>query len=355
MTAKLKKLAITSLENVHHTDTKTINGVLAAINEPLVRANVEKWCGLKGLPPKAVDYLTNKILRSGLDINEKLELATLLGEDKKLLDFTKMIKASNNRAVSPSQYYNYPKYANMLMAATKMDNDKQILGAPTNIGKGEIAFIVTGGLHKPRQGDLEDGPNVIELKEPTANLGPKGLSHPNKSIKLMRMYMEKKGMGPLPKADTSVGRGQGPEDALSKLLEIKYMNGKGEFPLGDWAKKNGIPLKDVKDVVDEYHRHVYPFTFKASNYINGNYGFDFNKYGRESFAAQYAEYQKQSSFKTLMVFDVKSEKVYTIASANDAKQLWDQVGMVYFSGGDRHGLEVSYGGKIHATKFKNLF
>jgi hypothetical protein len=266
-----------------------------------------------------------------------------------------MTAASKNKVVSPTAFYKHKKYASLIFATTKTENDKQLLGASTNIGKGEVTFIIAGGLQKPKQGDLEDGNNVIELKEPSAFIGPKGMSHPSKALKDMRRYISQKTDAPLPKADRSTGRGATAADALSKLLTIKWMNGKGEFPLGDWAKANSVPLSVVKQILDEYHSHVYSFTFRASKYVNSDYSFRFKEYGEDSFAGMFAEYQKQSSFKTLMIFDVGSEKVYTISSKEDAKRLFSQVGLVIFSGQDAHGLDGALGGKIHASKFKKLF
>jgi hypothetical protein len=359
MSKQLKQQAIKALQSVSDTDTKTLNRVLSSINEPIIEANVRKWCNLKGLPPKAIDYLTKKIIGSSFSIEEKLELSSLLGNDKALLDFKKMYTASKNKTVDISTYYNYPKYADFIMNACKNDNDKQVLGASTNIGKGEIAFIIAGGLKKPTQGDLQDGPHVIELKEPTAGIKPHSTSHPDVFLRDIRAFIKNLTGVDLPKKDRIPGGG-GPYDASAcNVLTIKWNqnSGTGEFNLGKWAKDNKISLAHVRSIMKKYHKLVYGSnagSFDGGSYVTSLDNFNYKKYGKDSFALNYDAYKKESTFKTLMVYSPDKNTCYTITTSNDAKKLFEQAGKVEFSPQDSHHLKHAYGGVLHDTLFKRL-
>jgi len=355
MSKQLKDRAIKAIQSIPDADTRTINNVLATIYEPIIRTNVEKWCKLKGFPPKGIIYLTNKIVFSNLSIDEKLEMVDMLGKDQKFLDFGKMYNASMNKTVSVDRYFKHSKFGKFIMDECKNDNDAQVLGASANIGKGEIAFIVAGGLMKPSQGDLEWNRKVIELKEPSAAIQPHGVNHPSKFMGEMRKFitdeLKKKGLNiPLPKGN------HGPGDTLAELLTIKWSQTKpmGKFDFLDFAKKHKIPLATTKLIVKKFHQLVLPYTFDPGKYISASYGFDYKKYGRESFKASYLAYRKESSWNTLMVYSITKDTVYTIEDGDDAVKLWNACGEVDFSGKDKHGRAGAYGGKLHETMFKRL-
>lgn len=356
MSKQLKQQAIKALQSVSDTDTKTLNRVLSSINEPIIQANVNQWCSLKGLPPKAVDYLTKKIIASNFSIEEKLEMSSLLANDKSFLDFTKMYNASKNKVVKIDSFYNYPKYGKYIMDACKNDNDKQVLGAPTNIGKGEIAFIIAGGLKKPSQGDLMDGPKVIELKEPSAGIKPHSTSHPDVFLRDMRTFITNLTGVELPKLDRVSGKAKSYDDSLSTVLTLRWSKtgGAGLFNLGKYAKDKGISLAHVRKILSHYHKLIYGTAFDAGSYVRSLDSFDFQKYGKDSFGLNYDRYKKESDWNTLMVYSIHKDTVYTITTTNDAKKLWDQVGKIEFSPQDKHHLAHAYGGVLHDTAFKKL-
>lgn len=339
-----------------------LEGILILLNRPILEKNIKNWLTNSGLPAKMGNVLLAKLTSTReLSLGERMRLVEILGSGGKLMDFDKMLNASRGRKVKVSNYFLEPKLASWVMKNFRNENDKALLGAPTNIGKGEVAFVILGGLSKPAKGDLSTSTETIEVKEGKyANMTPKNTIHPNSFLKDMRKHLEKyPGVKEkLPVRDTTAAKGD--TKNLAYLLSIRKLPNKtGSFPLAEFSKAEGVmTASQVTETMQKYHDLVYNKTkINMSKYIKSNMSFDFDSYGEDTFTQLLKKYQQEDGFSNLMYFNgpknFGDETVFCMKNTDDAKKFYKSFGEVRFSGNDRYKLEYGYGGTYNESKFRS--
>lgn len=347
----LKKLLIDSIKDMD--DASELEKIAVTLREPIIRGHLEEWAKSKNLPAAMVDYLTNILIKTNkLSVEQKLQFAADMEDGNYYMDFGKMLKASESKRVSPSQFYKRDTaVADYIMMATKDEKSNSIVAAPTNVGKGEIAFIILGGLEKPKKGDLEFGSAMIEVKEGSgAAIAPKGMVHPTKFLKDMqgelKKALAKDVFDKLPKQLGKAG------DSLAKVLSITEAG----FPFGQFCKENKVPIKVCKDIMQSFHNKVYSFKFDVKKYIKNDYTIDTKRYGKDSFEAMFKQYQKEYGYTHLMYFfsgaATTAPFVYSMKTSADAGKLFDKAGVTNFSGADEFGRAYGFGGTYNVSKMK---
>ena len=342
-----------------------LENVISLLNKPMLEKFLQKWAEKKSLPPRLVENLSTKLATTNkLTLEEKIEFVNDLANGNNMLDFNAMIRNSHNKKVSIYNYIksNKKKIANWVIENYRDVVEAQLLGAPTNIGKGELVMIILGGLSKPSKGDLQTSSEMIEVKEGGgAAMIPKRCIHPNKILSGMRNYIRSKhaDLGKLmPTRDSGGG-----EDTLAWYLSIQTRRTGNVFPLGELARTNGISIESVRDVMQEYHDRVYAgsLRFDVKKYIQNDYKFKFNEYGEENFASLFEGYRSEYGFTNLMYFNIGhgggakrygGETVYCIKNKSDAKAFWKKYGTLAFTGADTFGRAYGYGGSYSETKYR---
>lgn len=348
----LKKMLIASLKTVE--DEGVLQTMIDTLQEPVIRENLIKWTSSKGLPLAMVEMLTVKLLRTrDLTTEQKVKFAKDLGEGNYYLDFGAMLKSSEAKKVNPSNFYKIDsQVAEWVWANTKDEKSASLLAASTNIGKGEVPFVILGGLGKPSKGDLEFGSSMIEVKEGGgAAMIPKGMVHPTNFMKDMQTLLKKK----LPssvfaKLPTQLSKAG---DSLSKMLSISDKYG---FPFGQFCKENNVSVADCKDIMQKFVDMVYPYKFDVKKYISNDYKLDTKRFGKDSFVSNFLQYQKGYGFSHLMYLFSGQKKtppfIYSMRGKADAEKFYDACGVCDFSGTDAFGRYASFGGMYNVALMK---
>jgi hypothetical protein len=362
---ELKKQIIAYI-NRSSTTVDQLETIVAAMNRPLLESSLKKWGQSKGLPKALIDDLTNKLSNSNdLTQYEKLKFVNDLADGVYYLDFKGMLRSALNKKTKLKDHFTAgnSKVANWILKTYRDNTTASLLGAPTNIGKGEIAMIILGGLKKPSKGDLETDSEMIEVKEGGgAAMIPKKAIHPNKQISAIKAHIRtnhKDLYELLPSTDAGGG-----ENNVAHILSIKTTGSGDVFPLGQLAKVNGIPVSTVRDVMQKFHDLVYAgsLRFDVKKYIKDDYSFDFNSYGRDNFAALFHGYKSEYGFTNLMYFNIGhppggtktygNETVYCFKNKEDAKAFYKRFGSISFTGGDNFGRAYGYGGTYNEAKYR---
>lgn len=350
--AELKKLLVNAIKEID--DEAQLQSIMDSLKEPVMREHLNTWAQSKSLPPALVDHIITKLLKTNmLTIEQKMLFAENMAKGKYYLDFGGMLKASEGSKVDPSKFFKIdPTVAAFIMSETKDDKSSSLLAAPTNIGKGEVAFVILGGLGKPSKGDLEYGSAMIEVKEGAgAAMAPKAMVHPTKFLKDMQDLCKSKLPAPVfKKLPTQLGKAG---NSLAYMLSITDKHG---FPFGQFCKENNVPVKVCKEIMQAYIDKVYSFRFNIAKYIKNDYSCDVKGFGKDSFVAMFAQYQKEYGFSHLMYFFSGAKKtmpfIYSMKSSKDASSLFDKVGMTIFSGADEFGRAYGFGGTYHVPSMK---
>jgi len=346
----LKKMVLKYVDQMDASSDsqKALENVLSTLNAPIISANLDVWakkCGLDGLP--LIDALKTIFIRANeLTFEEKIAATEKMATGTPLMSVKQIISDSHGSIKKVSSYYTDKKLCSFIMDKTRTMTDASLLRAPTNIGAGEVSFIVLGNLSKPKLGDLEvGGVGTVEVKTPGAGIAPKDMVHPSKVILDVAKNAKK---------ITGIKDLKFPSDfkeaaALMRVVNLKS-SGKKSFALGDYFKENKYPIAGMKKLFDYAHEKIYKKKMNVSQFINNDYTIDYNKYGAYTFVEMFEAYKKQTKFDTLMYYDYKTERMYCISSRADAEKFYSQYGQVELNFGDKHGRDQKFGGKISSGK-----
>jgi len=351
-TDDLKKMLMDALKTID--DENVLQTMIDSLQEPVIRENLVKWSSSKNLPIAIVEMLVTKLLKTReLTTEQKVKFAKDLAAGNYYLDFGAMLKASEAKRVNPSNFYKIdPDVAEWVWKSTKDEKSASILGASTNIGKGEVPFVILGGLAKPTKGDLEFGSSMIEVKEGGgAAMIPKGMVHPTNFLKDMQALLKKKlpanVFAKLPKQLAKAG------DSLAFKLSISDKNG---FPFGEFCRENNIPVNTCKEIIQKYIDMVYPYKFDVKKYINNDYKMDIKKFGKDSFVSNWIQYQKGYGFSHLMYLfsgqKTTAPFIYSMKGKADVEKFYDACGKCDFSGADAFGRAAAFGGGYNISLMK---
>ena len=351
-TDDLKKILTDALKTIN--DESLLQTLVDTLQEPVIRESLVAWASEKSLPLAMVEMLTSKLVKTkDLTAEQKVKFAKDLADGNYYLDFGKMLSASESKRVSPGNYFQVDvSVAQWVWSATANERSATLLGASTNVGKGEVPFVILGGLEKPTKGDLEYGGNMIEVKEGSgAAMVPKGMVHPTNFLKDMQALLQKT----LPaevykKLPTQLSKAG---DSLAFMLSISDTHG---FPFGQFCKENNIPVKTCQDVMQKYIDMVYPYKFNVKTYISNDYTLDVQKFGKESFVSNWLEYQKGYGFSHLMYLfsgqKTAAPFIYSMKGKTDAEKFYDACGKCVFSGADAFGRATAFGGTYNVSLMK---
>lgn len=346
----LKSMALKYINDLDSSadSARALEDVMSALNTPIINKNLDTWakqCGLSGLP--LIDTLKGIFIRANeLTFEEKVKMTERMASGEPLMSVQKIINDSHKGIKKVSSYYTDKKACEFVMNKTRNMTDASLLRASTNIGAGEVSFIVLGNLSKPKLGDLEvPGIGTVEVKTPGAGIAPKNLVHPSKVILDVAKNAKK---------ITGIKDLKFPTDfkEAAALMSVKKLraSGKKQFPLGDYFRENKYSLIGMKKLFDYAHDKIYKKKLNVSQFINSDYSLNFDKYGAYTFMEMFMDYKQQTRFDTLMYYDYNTERMYCITSRGDAEEFYKKYGQVELSFGDKHGRDQKFGGKISSGK-----